>query len=280
MTYDESLTTEIKQFTLSLGADKVGIAEAERADKTPMFFASPFSFVKDAKSIISICLKYPEGALEVSKEDFFVYLSSFASTRQAMLEKLNSIGMEVARELEKKGYRAVPLDANLPIDERRWVSCLLSHRYIAQIAGLGDIGANNLLITPEWGPRVELTSVITNAPLKPDGPKLAGKIFEEKCSSCFKCIEACPTQALSREKMPPYNFELNRCLWGTQGWLQLSKIEIPPEEWINARPTAMVMVPRYTAKYPFIKVYQEWQKKKADFPCCIACMLACPVGKE
>ncbi len=280
MAYDENLTEEIKRLALSLGADKVGIGEAERADKTPMFFASPFSFIKDAKAVVSFCLKYPEGSLDFSKEDFFVILSSYASVRESMLKRLNEIALALSRELEKKGYKATPLEANLPVDERRWVSCLLSHRYLAQISGLGDIGVNNLLITPEWGPRIELGSVITNAPLKPDGPRLAGRIYEETCKTCFKCVEACPTQALTREKVPPYNFELNRCLWATQGWLMLSKIEIPPEEWITARPTSMVMVPKYTAKYPFIKVYQEWQKRKMDFPCCIECMLACPVGKK
>ncbi|MEM2865692.1 MAG: hypothetical protein QXM46_01275 [Candidatus Hadarchaeales archaeon] len=280
MAYDEALTEEVKRLALSLGVDKVGIGEAERADKTPMFFASPFSFMKDAKTVVSLCMKYPEGALEFSKDDFFVILSSYASVREAMLKKLDEIALAISRELEKKGYKATPLEANLPVDERRWVSCLLSHRYLAQISGLGDIGANNMLITPEWGPRVELASVITNAPLKPDGPKLAGKIYEETCKACFKCVEACPTQAITREKMPPYNFELNRCLWATQGWMMLSKIEIPPEEWITARPTSMVMVPKYTAKYPFIKVYQEWQKRKMDFPCCIECTLACPVGKK
>ncbi|TDA33678.1 MAG: hypothetical protein DSO02_03785 [Hadesarchaea archaeon] len=280
MAYDENLTEEIKRLALSLGADKVGIGEAERADKTPMFFASPFSFIKDAKAVVSFCLKYPEGSLDFSKEDFFVILSSYASVRESMLKRLNEIALALSRELEKKGYKATPLEANLPVDERRWVSCLLSHRYLAQISGLGDIGVNNLLITPEWGPRVELGSVITNAPLKPDGPRLAGRIYEETCKTCFKCVEACPTQALTREKVPPYNFELNRCLWATQGWLMLSKIEIPPEEWITARPTSMVMVPKYTAKYPFIKVYQESQKRKMDFPCCNECILACPVGKK
>lgn len=280
MSCDESLTNEVKQNAISLGIDKVGVAEAERADKTPMFFASPFSVLKDAKTMISLCMKYPEGTFEYSKEDIFVALSSFAAVRQTLLNELSEIAFRLSRFLEKKGYKAVPLDPIIPVDERRWVSCLLSHRYIGQIAGLGDLGANNFLLTPEWGPRVELTSVITDAPLKPDGPKLAGEMYEETCRNCFKCIEACPTQSLSREKMPPYNFDLNRCLWGAQGWVHLSKIEIPPEDWIHARPSALVVVPKYSAKYPFVKVYQDWQKRKGDFPYCVTCRAVCPIGKK
>ena len=280
LVYDETLTSEIKKNAMDLGVDKIGIAEAERADKTPMFFASPFSMLKDAKTVISLCVKYPEGTFEYSKEDLFVILSTFADTRQTLLNGLRETAFRLAKFLERKGYKAVSLDPNVPIDERRWVSCMLSHRYVGQIAGLGDIGANNFLLTPEWGPRIELTSVVTNAPLKPDGPKLAGKIYEETCRNCFKCVEECPSQALGREKMPPYNFDLNKCLWGMQGWVHLSKIEVPPEDWINARPTALIVVPKYTAKYPFIKVYQEWQRRKGDFSYCLACVTVCPVGKK
>ena len=277
--YDEALTGEVKQNAMNWGADKVGIAEAERADKTPMFFASPFSMLKDAKAMISLCVKYPDGTFELSREDLFVLLSAY-SVRQTLLNELSEIALRATRFLEKKGYKAVPIDPNIPVDERRWVSCMLSHRYVGQIAGLGDIGANNFLLTPEWGPRVELVSVVTDAPLKPDGPRLAGKIFDETCRKCFKCVEACPTQALSREKMPPYNFDLNRCLWGIQGWVHLSKIEVPPEDWINARPTASIVIPKYSAKYPFIKVYQDWQRRKGDFPYCVACTAVCPIGKK
>lgn len=280
LTYDEILTSEVKQNALSIGLDKVGVAEAERADKTPMFFTSPFSILKDAKSIISLCIKYPEGAFEQSKEDIFIVLSTFATVKQTLQDELREKSMILTKFLEKKGYSAVPLDPNISVDERRWVSCMLSHRYVGQIAGLGDIGANNFLLTPEWGPRIELTSIITNAPLKPDGPRLAGKIYEETCRKCFRCVEACPPQALSREKAPPYNFDLNRHLWGIQGLVRLSKIEIPPSDWINARPTALIVLPRYSAKYPLITEYLKWQREKGDFPYCQICAEVCPVGKK
>ena len=271
---------EVKKYAIDLGIDKAGIAEAERADRTPMFFASPFSVLKDAKTMVSLCAKYPEGTFEHSREDIFVILSTFASVRQTLLNELSEAAFRLAKFLGKKGYKAVPLDSYIPVDERRWIGCMLSHRYIGQLAGLGDIGVNNFLLTPEWGPRVELTSVITDAPLEPDGPRLAGKIYEETCRRCFKCVETCPPQALSREKMPPYNLDLNRCLWGTQGWVHLSKLDVPPEDWINARPTASVVIPKYSAKYPFIKVYLEWQEAYRDSPYCVACREVCPVGKK
>lgn len=280
LSYDEVLTEEVKQKALDLGADKVGIAEAERADKTIMFFTSPFSILRDAKTMISLCIKYPDGVFDSSQEDLFVILSTFASTRQVLLAELNKVAFHLVKFLERKGYKAVSLDTPLPIDERRWISCLLSHRYVGQLAGLGDLGVNNLLLTPEWGPRIELATIVTNAPLKPDGPKLAGKIYEETCKKCFQCVDLCPTQALDRDKLPPYNFSLNKCLWGTQGWVHLSKIEIPPDDWINARPTVSSIIPKYAARYPYIKVYQRWQEKMGEFPYCVVCVRVCPLGKR
>lgn len=280
MEYDEELTDIVKEEATDLGADKVGVADAERADGTRMFFASPYSFLKDAKSILSLCLSYPKGAFGYSGEDFYVIVSSFGNTRKLLNDRLNELALSLAAFLEEKGYKAVPLPSVLPVDERRWTSCMVSNRYIGQLAGLGGIGRNNFLLTPEWGPRVELTSVITNAPMRPDGPKLAEKIYRENCEDCFKCVEACRSQALDRKKEPPYNFDLNKCLWGIQGWRHLSGVDVPPQDWRDAKPTPSRVIPKYKKKYPKIEEYWRWQNKMGRFPYCIACRTICPVGKE
>jgi len=68
-----------------------------------------------------------------------------------------------------------------------------SHRHTAEKTGLGKIGKNNILITPEYGPRVRLQSTITTAPLEPD------PMIEEEICICKRClpIERCPSKALS-----------------------------------------------------------------------------------
>jgi ferredoxin len=68
-----------------------------------------------------------------------------------------------------------------------------SHRHAAVAAGLGEFGLNNLLLTPQWGPRIRLTTVITRAPLTPDTLLAERVCMGEKCSLCVK---NCPGGAL------------------------------------------------------------------------------------
>jgi len=64
----------------------------------------------------------------------------------------------------------------------------------AHLAGLGWIGKNCLLVTPEEGPRVRWTTVLTDAPLQ-----VTGKPMEERCGDCEACIAICPVKAFTGE---------------------------------------------------------------------------------
>lgn len=66
---------------------------------------------------------------------------------------------------------------------------------MAMQAGLGEIGRNGLLITPQFGPRVKLNVVMTDLPLVPDSPIDFG--VTEFCRVCKKCADMCPAQAIS-----------------------------------------------------------------------------------
>jgi len=57
-------------------------------------------------------------------------------------------------------------------------------------------------VTPEFGPRVRLVSVLTTAELDSDEP-----FREDLCKECDKCLIACPTKALG-----PYKLTINRCM--------------------------------------------------------------------
>jgi epoxyqueuosine reductase len=63
----------------------------------------------------------------------------------------------------------------------------------AVLAGLGCIGRNNLLVTPELGPRVRLRAVLLSEELPPTGP-----ISFDPCDGCEEfCRKACPQNAFA-----------------------------------------------------------------------------------
>jgi len=69
-------------------------------------------------------------------------------------------------------------------------------------AGLGELGRNGLLVTPEHGACVRLCKVFTDLPLAPD--KQAGFGLRETCSSCMRCAEACEGEAISASRDPSF----------------------------------------------------------------------------
>lgn len=85
--------------------------------------------------------------------------------------------------LESKGYK-VHMQGR---DGNR----IVPHKTIATRAGLGWIGKNCLLITPEFGAGVRLASMFTDAILP-----YAQPINESKCGDCRACVDACPGKAL------------------------------------------------------------------------------------
>jgi reductive dehalogenase len=62
-------------------------------------------------------------------------------------------------------------------------------------AGLGEHGRNGMLMTPEFGSRLRLCKVFTDAPLLPDKPIEFG--VADFCEKCGKCARACPVGAVT-----------------------------------------------------------------------------------
>jgi epoxyqueuosine reductase len=68
------------------------------------------------------------------------------------------------------------------------------HKLAAARAGLGWIGKSTLLVTPEFGPRVRLGSILFAEEIEADPP-----VTESRCGSCDHCYRACPNDAISNE---------------------------------------------------------------------------------
>ncbi|MEE8470448.1 MAG: hypothetical protein V3S51_03880 [Dehalococcoidia bacterium] len=109
--------------------------------------------------------------------------------------QLDLLACKVALFIESGGGRAIPVPSDEPY--LYWESAKLygrgdlSHKHAAQAAGLGRLGKNSLLITPQFGNRVHLVSVVTDVDLAPDllldwdpCPHIAG-IAGSDLSDCY-----------------------------------------------------------------------------------------------
>ena len=92
---------------------------------------------------------------------------------------------------------------------------LLNLKKAAFEAGLGSRGKSDLVVTPDYGPRVRLFGVITDADLEPT-PKLE----KEYCTECNICIKSCPSCALSESGCDPRKCAPFAMKWGLPGMLQ------------------------------------------------------------
>ncbi|HHT9120509.1 MAG TPA: 4Fe-4S double cluster binding domain-containing protein [Candidatus Hypogeohydataceae bacterium YC41] len=174
----------LEKYILSLGASRVGFARLEGRDLPgAMGFPCAISFACEvSRGIIDTLLTGPT----------LPYYEEYI--KKNLL--LNRIAKEVVFLLQKEGYRAEAIQCTVTDDGREsgYIEAFnntLSHKTVATLSGLGWIGKNVLLITPEFGPRVRLGSVLTNMPLEVGTPEYVGR-----CGNCTACVDVCPAKAL------------------------------------------------------------------------------------
>jgi epoxyqueuosine reductase QueG len=139
-----------------------------------------------------------------------------------VVRNLNEDTLSILAGLQKKTVQYLRERGNrflcIPPDSDRLTGTFISklypmvtHKMAATCAGIGWIGKNGLLISPEHGPRLSLATVLTDAPLESDTP------FDAcMCGECSMCVEHCPSEALqgeewSRERPFPLLVDTGRC---------------------------------------------------------------------
>lgn len=164
-------------------------------------YKPPFELLPEAKSIISyfipftkeLALSSANGASEMWAEAYITINKHFLRIDQAVSDYLKLLGYDIYRIAGVHSYKHDVL------------KCAWSHKSAAVIAGLGQFGLNNLLITDK-GSAGRFCTILTTAPIEVSTYKTQVHCLYMKNKSCKICMDSCPVSALS-----PDGFERFTC---------------------------------------------------------------------
>ena len=230
----QDMAREIKKVARFLGADLCGITDL---DDRWLYAARV-----DVRDMTEADIGLPDGLTsvivlghEMDKALVDTYPSALAGAatgREYSHEA--AVVMQLAAYIRNLGYRAVASmnDTGLVIP-------------YAIKAGLGEYARNQMVITPQFGPRLRFSKIFTDLPLAHDAARSLG--VRAFCDICTKCADACPVKAL------PYG---------------------PPDVG-GANVSAIRGVRKWTSDAE--KCFGFWAKLASD---CAICMRVCPFNRD
>jgi epoxyqueuosine reductase QueG len=183
-----SLTAQVKENALALGADLVGVVAV--AD-LPEHQEAIQAILPGAVSVVVMACRHNPAALGSSNTQVMQLETNFT------YEQVSLAAKRVERFLETQGHLTAAVPAFLPVDmsaPKFGLKGEICWRRAAVRAGLGSYGLNGLLVTRDFGAAVRLGGLLTAAHLEPDAP-----LAESPCDECGACVAACPAQALKGE---------------------------------------------------------------------------------
>jgi epoxyqueuosine reductase len=208
------LAAEIKSFGRKLGFNLVGIASAEPSQYRDYFRrwlddgragsmgylhkrfderTDPAMYLPGAQSVICVAMNYHVPLQEAGAQEHQARIARYAlgdDYHEVLKKRLHSLADQV-RELAPEAQTRAAVDT-APVMEKE----------LAARAGIGWLGKNTCIINEDIGSWIFLGEIITTLPLPADEPAV------DRCGTCTRCIDACPTHAITE----PYKLDASRCI--------------------------------------------------------------------
>jgi len=190
------LKERLREKCAGMGAPLFGVCRVD--DLRDSFHREIKGQTERLRTALSIGIPLSEAVMDtIENRPNMIYKAHYQQVNHA----LNDAALMAARELQKEGFAALPIPASQIITWKP-LRAHLSHREIAHKAGLGWWGRNNLLVTKEFGSKVRLVTVLSDAELPTDVPS------GNDCGGCMECMYVCPADAISQDRE---HFDLDAC---------------------------------------------------------------------
>lgn len=284
------LTERVKALALANDLDYVGITPTRRLRNEPEGRTCD-DYLPGARSVVVMGVRLSLGAQLSNKLAHRRYRDAICTYLWhgfglPNIHYLDRTAFLVTRLLEKAGHLAVPMLASSPFDLRGSLT-EFSTTHAAVAAGLGHLGWNGFLLTPDAGPRARFVSVITTARLAPDPMYEGARLCDvDKCRERGRgkavCASVCPAGALHDDGRSTVigdksceiaGFDRNKCFWASMG-LSEGSLALKP-----------IPMPRRVEVGDVFKALKERDPRqesellvigRGDY--CGRCIMECPVG--
>jgi epoxyqueuosine reductase QueG len=256
----------VKRRALELGADLAGVASAATLNAfppDPRWPQTPERISPYVKSVVVLVQRIPAGAFRTKSNVPVQYMDML------VLRKMDKVAYRLASELERLGHPTfVTAAQETDWDYKRASYGRLSTRHLGVEAGLGTLGLEVNILTPEFGPRIYLTGILTELELEPDQ-----RITEQVCigESCSRCLHSCPPNAVQHWGIDKRGCATEAQEFGFMTMLQFMErvIDAP-----SSRKSEMLKT---------VDLFGFWQgllRVVGSFGDCPRCLAVCPVGND
>lgn len=187
----ENLNEALEKLGRSLGASALGFSNLKLVSEEKRMGYS---------NGVTLIVRLSDGILnQIKDEPTQTYFSHYRTVNRL----IDEITLRLVLFLEEQGYPSVGIPASQSVsDPEDSYTGAFQHKTGGVLSGLGWIGKSALFIHKEFGPRVRMGTILTNAPLKTGEP-----IKESQCGECKVCVTTCPSMAIEGKL---WKFEMER----------------------------------------------------------------------